>query len=112
MSNRRRTGRHTTTHAALLKLEGGGYVIDTPGIREFAVAAIEPLDLSLYFPEIAALLGRCHFPNCLHKNEPDCAVWEAMERGDIHDSRFSSYQRILEGLEGGGERAPRHDSYA
>jgi ribosome biogenesis GTPase len=108
---KRRTGRHTTTHVSLLRLDQGGFVIDTPGIRSFSVAGIPPEDLALYFPEMETLRETCHYPDCLHDHEPDCAIKARAEEGGIAPSRYGSYRRILENLRGGGERAPRHDSY-
>ncbi|MEW6745714.1 MAG: ribosome small subunit-dependent GTPase A [Planctomycetota bacterium] len=108
---KRRTGRHTTTQVALLRLDRGGFVVDTPGFRTFALAGMPPADLSLYFPEIEAVKDTCRYANCLHEEEPDCAVKLEVAAGSIAESRYDSYCRILENLRGGGERAPRHDSY-
>lgn len=92
-------GRHTTTFATMISLPGGGYVVDTPGIRELGLAGIEPEELSLYFPEMAEARTGCRYYNCTHSHEPDCAVLQACEEGDIHPDRYLSYLQILESLE-------------
>jgi len=91
-------GRHTTTAVSLLPLEFGGYVVDTPGIREFALFDIERSVLQHCFPEIAERFGQCRFADCSHVREPDCAVVAAVEAGEIDAGRYESYRRILESL--------------
>jgi ribosome biogenesis GTPase len=91
-------GRHTTTQVSLLKLDGGGYVVDTPGIRELGLIAVHRHELVLYFPEIAALVGECQFNDCSHTHEPGCAVVQAMEAGQIAWTRYASYLAIFESL--------------
>lgn len=88
-------GIHTTTFAEMFPLKGGGYVIDTPGIKEFGVVDILPSEIPGYFPEMRNLKANCHFNNCLHINEPNCAVLEALEKGLIHRSRYLNYINIL-----------------
>ena len=92
-------GKHTTTHAELLPLEGptGGYVADTPGIRELGLWQIPSTELASCFPEVRPHLGRCAFNNCTHLHEPRCAVRAAVERGDISEERYDSYRRMLTG---------------
>lgn len=92
-------GLHTTTFAEMFDLPGGGRIIDTPGIREFGLVDISRQELSHYFPEMRALIGACQFNNCLHMNEPGCAVKEAVEDGRIHMDRYVSYCVILDSLE-------------
>ncbi len=94
-------GKHTTTHAALHALPGGGYLVDTPGIREFGVTALEPHDLGHYFAEFVPLLPFCRFPTCTHDHEPGCAVQSAVENGAVDHSRYLSYLSILDGLRKG-----------
>lgn len=94
-------GKHTTTFARLLPLEFGGYLVDTPGIREFGLVNIEAWELSLFFPEMVPHRGRCKFNNCTHSHEPGCGVMEAYEKGEIHPDRYDSYLNILESLEEG-----------
>lgn len=91
-------GQHTTSQVSLLKLNGGGYVVDTPGIRELGLVTVHRHELVLYFPEIAALIDQCRFNDCTHTHEPGCAVIEAVEQGDIALSRYESYQAIYDSL--------------
>lgn len=92
-------GRHTTTFSSLLPLSGGGYVIDTPGIRKYTLWEVDPLELDQHFPEMASLREDCRFANCTHSHEPDCAVKAAVDDGRIDRRRHQSYVRILEGLD-------------
>jgi ribosome biogenesis GTPase / thiamine phosphate phosphatase len=92
-------GRHTTSFSSLLPLAGGGYVVDTPGIREYTLWELVPEDLDQHFPEIAAAAAGCRFRNCAHQQEPDCAVKDAVAAGRIPARRFSSYGRIRSGLD-------------
>ena len=87
-------GKHTTTFAEMFKLPFGGYLIDTPGIRELGVFDIEKQELGRLFPEIRLLMGECRFHNCRHINEPGCAVLKALEQGDFEPSRYDSYLSI------------------
>jgi ribosome biogenesis GTPase len=93
-------GKHTTTHSELLRLAAhAAWVIDTPGIRVFRLAGINPAELPDCFPEFAALAARCQFaPSCSHDHEPGCAVFEAVERGELAPSRYASYVEILDEL--------------
>jgi ribosome biogenesis GTPase len=90
-------GMHTTTFAEMYELPQGGFIIDTPGIRELGVIDIEPQVLGHFFPEMRALLNECRFNNCRHINEPGCAVLEAVEEGQIALSRYESYLSIYHG---------------
>jgi len=90
-------GVHTTTFAEMFELPQGGYIIDTPGIRELGVIDIEKNELSHFFPEMRALLNQCRFNSCRHINEPGCAVIKAVEEGDIELSRYESYLSIYNG---------------
>jgi ribosome biogenesis GTPase len=92
-------GMHTTTFAEMYDLPGGGRVIDTPGLREFGIVDISKQELSHYFPEMRALLPDCQFNNCLHINEPGCAVKKALEEGRIDAERYISYWNILESFD-------------
>ncbi len=89
------TGRHTTTYAQMYELEFGGYIIDTPGIRGFGLAGLSKQDIAHNFPEMFKYLGQCKYYNCLHVDEPGCAVKEAVERGEIPWSRYKSYLDII-----------------
>ena len=90
-------GMHTTTFAEMFELPQGGYIIDTPGIRELGVIDIEKEVLSHFFPEMRERMNQCRFNNCRHINEPGCAVLDALEEGDISPSRYNSYLSIYNG---------------
>jgi ribosome biogenesis GTPase len=92
-------GLHTTTFAEMYDLPNGGVIIDTPGMREFAIADIPKQELSHYFPEMRALVSSCQFNNCLHINEPGCAVKDAVLNGVVHEDRYISYSNILESIQ-------------
>ncbi len=92
-------GKHTTTFAEMHSLEYGGFIIDTPGIKELGIVDMKKEEISDYFPEMRALKGHCKFNNCLHLNEPRCAVIEAVEQGKIATSRYNSYLSIMTGGE-------------
>ncbi|MEM6264755.1 MAG: ribosome small subunit-dependent GTPase A [Bacteroidota bacterium] len=94
-------GRHTTTYAEMFELAPGGFLIDSPGIKEMGLSAFEAEELSHYFPEMYRLLGACKFNNCLHVHEPGCAIKKALEAGEIHPSRYNSYLSMLEEIQGG-----------
>lgn len=91
-------GMHTTTFAEMYDLPFGGRIIDTPGMREFGLVDIERAELSGYFPEMRQRLNDCQFNNCLHINEPDCAIKEAVRNGEISEDRYVSYYNILESI--------------
>ena len=91
-------GVHTTRDSALIRLEGGGYIADTPGIRSISVWDIEPDELDAYFVDIASQVLDCKFSNCTHTNEPDCAVQAAVKRGAIAARRYRSYLELREEL--------------
>lgn len=92
-------GMHTTTFAEMFDLPFGGSIIDTPGMREFGLVDIPKQELSHYFPEMRRVLHDCQFNNCLHTDEPDCAVKDAVEQEIISVDRYISYCTILESLE-------------
>lgn len=92
-------GMHTTTFAEMYDLPGGGRIIDTPGMREFGLVDISRQELSHYFPEMRVRLNNCQFNNCLHINEPGCAVKEAVIGGEIAEDRYVSYATILDSIE-------------
>jgi len=93
-------GQHTTTFAEMFDLPFGGTIIDTPGMREFGLVDVTKQELSHYFPEMRVLLVNCQFNNCLHINEPNCAVKEAVINGEISEDRYVSYVNILDSIEG------------
>ena len=92
-------GRHTTTMAQLIPLGNGGYVADTPGIREIALWNIPQDELEFGFREFEPYLGACRFGNCVHQNEPDCAIRAAVADGAVSRVRYDSYIRLLAGEE-------------
>jgi ribosome biogenesis GTPase len=96
MSDYHRSGKHTTTFAEMFDLQGGGYIIDTPGIRGFGLIHVEKEELYHFFPEIFKVSAGCTFHNCLHINEPDCAVVKAVETGTVSESRYRSYLSMME----------------
>lgn len=88
-------GKHTTTFAEMYKFANGGYLIDTPGIRSFGLIEVEKTHLGHYFPEIRKEMEQCKFNNCVHFNEPKCAVIDAVEKGNIALQRYQNYLSIL-----------------
>jgi ribosome biogenesis GTPase len=99
VSNWSGKGMHTTTFAEMFDLPINGQIIDTPGVREFGLVDITKQELSHYFPEMARLLNDCQFNNCMHINEPDCAIKKAVNDDVIHQDRYVSYLSILETME-------------
>lgn len=108
ISESHQQGQHTTTFAEMFDLSFGAKIIDTPGIRGFGVVDMEPQEVGDYFPEFFALKEDCKFNNCLHKEEPHCAVKQALDADKIAWSRYRSYIQILEGE----EEHYRSDQYA
>jgi len=92
-------GMHTTTFAEMFDLPLSGRIIDTPGLREFGLTDISKQELSHYFPEMRERLNDCQFNNCIHINEPGCAVKKAVEEEEIFPERYISYCNILESIE-------------
>lgn len=99
VSEAHRQGTHTTTRSKLYKLDVGGYVADTPGIREFGIAGLTLGELPLYFPEVDELAAECKFSNCSHLEEPECEVRAAEDEGRVSASRVASYRAIFDELE-------------
>ena len=97
ISEQHKQGQHTTTFAEMFDLSFDARIIDTPGIKGFGVVDIEKEELGNYFPEFFELKQDCKFHNCLHLNEPKCAVKDALEEGEIPWSRYKSYLQIIEG---------------
>ncbi len=89
-------GRHTTTTARLIRLDGGGYVVDTPGVKSFDQTMVDREDLEAYFVEFIDRVPHCKFADCTHIHESNCAVKKAVEQGGIHLERYESYVRLLE----------------
>jgi ribosome biogenesis GTPase / thiamine phosphate phosphatase len=99
VSDRRKEGQHTTRDSVLIKLDMGGHLADTPGMRSLVLWDIEPEELDGYFREIAPLVPQCKFNDCAHVDELGCAVRAALQRGEIAQSRYSSYQALRAELE-------------
>src|SRR5688500_12082670 len=92
-------GLHTTTFAEMFDLPFGGRIIDTPGMREFGIVAISKQEVSHYFPEMKVLIGQCQFNNCLHIDEPGCAIKKALDEGRLHIDRYISYCNIVDSID-------------
>ncbi|WP_426483738.1 ribosome small subunit-dependent GTPase A [Flavobacterium sp. 2] len=99
ISEQSKQGQHTTTFAEMYDLSFNARIIDTPGIKGFGIVDMEPTEISGYFPEFFKLKDQCKFNNCLHKEEPHCAIKAALEKDEIAWSRYNSYLKILEGDE-------------
>jgi len=97
ISDYHQKGKHTTTFAEMFELNGGGYIIDTPGIKGFGIVDIKKEELTLYFPEMFKRLEQCKYYNCTHVHEPECAVLQAVESGEIATERYLSYLSMYEG---------------
>lgn len=91
-------GTHTTTFAEMFKLKSGGFIIDSPGIKEFGLIEFEKQELGHRFPEFIKYLHNCKYNDCLHINEPGCAVTEAVKNEDISSLRYENYRNILESI--------------
>ncbi len=102
-------GMHTTTFAEMFPLSFGGYIIDTPGVKGFGLADMNKEEIGDYFPELFKRKGNCKFNNCLHINEPGCAVLKALENNEIAPTRYESYINMINGLE--DENHYRKDIY-
>ena len=104
ISDAHNTGQHTTTFSEMIELPGGGYLIDTPGIKGFGTFDMEPEELTSYFKEIFRFSKDCRFSNCTHTHEPGCAVLQALENHYIAQSRYQSYLSMMEDKNGGKYR--------
>jgi ribosome biogenesis GTPase len=100
VSEYHQTGKHTTTFSEMFELSSGIRIIDTPGIRGFGTIDIERAELFHFFPEIFRASKHCHYHNCLHLHEPDCAVKAGVESGTISESRYVNYLMMMEEEEG------------
>ncbi|MDT8324307.1 MAG: ribosome small subunit-dependent GTPase A, partial [Bacteroidota bacterium] len=101
LSDQSQRGMHTTTRSTLYPLPAGGWIADTPGIREFGLFQFDASDLHTYFPEFLRHADQCRFPSCTHTHEPDCGVKAAVEREEIHPLRYRNYLQILESEDAG-----------
>lgn len=105
ISDYHQTGKHTTTYSEMHELEGGGYIIDTPGIKGFGIVNMEKEEIHHFFPEIFKASKECRFNNCCHTHEPGCHVKELVELNEIADSRYFSYLNVLGEFEEGKHRS-------
>ena len=96
ISDKTGRGRHTTRHVEIFALEDGTYLYDTPGFTSLDIPEMETVDVRELFPEMRRLAGECRYRDCIHINEPDCAVKAALEEGTIHSSRYDSYLQMIE----------------
>ncbi|MDX1477710.1 MAG: ribosome small subunit-dependent GTPase A [Saprospiraceae bacterium] len=92
-------GQHTTTFAEMFELDFGGFIIDMPGIKTLSFNNLEPMDVAHNFREFFAVSENCKYPDCLHRNEPGCAVKEGLESGALFELRYMNYLKILEEIE-------------
>ncbi len=93
-------GRHTTTYSEMFPLTGGGYLIDTPGIKGFGLIDVEKDEICRYFPDLFKYAPQCKFYNCTHTHEPDCAVQQALDEGAVSPNRYISYLKTLDDDDG------------
>ena len=105
ISNVHNKGMHTTTFSEMFSVNGGGYIIDTPGIKGFGTFDMEEEEVGHYFKEIFKFSADCKYSNCTHRHEPGCAVREAVEKHYISESRYTSYLSILDDKEDGKYRS-------
>ncbi len=97
VSEENQKGRHTTTAAKLIPLQAGGYLVDTPGIRQFQLWDVIPAEVSGYFRDLRPYVSKCRFPDCTHRHEADCAVKDAVADGRLDARRYESYCQMFEG---------------
>lgn len=95
VSSHNKKGQHTTTFAEMFELSNGGYIIDTPGLKAFGLLEMEKWEISHYFPEMFGLLDECQYHNCTHVHEPGCKVIQALESGEISNSRYQNYLSLM-----------------
>lgn len=110
ISEQHRQGQHTTTFAEMYDLPSGARIIDTPGIKGFGLVNMEKEEIGDYFPELFALKAECRFNNCLHLDEPGCAVKKALEEGEVAWSRYRSYVQMVTGEEDTYRMDPKDES--
>ena len=93
-----RRGRNTTVSAVMLPLDGGGFLVDTPGFSEVGLWGVNPAELDSCFPEFRPWLAQCRYGDCRHRTEPGCLIREAVDRGEVHPDRYASYVALLDEL--------------
>ena len=95
LSTVHRKGMHTTTYPEMIELSNGGFIIDTPGIKEFGLIDFDKSEIPRCFPEMERFLPHCQYRNCSHTHEPNCAVKQAINNGEVSELRYNSYLSIL-----------------
>ncbi|MBN1413130.1 MAG: ribosome small subunit-dependent GTPase A [Spirochaetales bacterium] len=98
ISSKYNRGVHTTRYSVMINRDIGGWIIDTPGIRELEIFDMEPDQLRFYYPDFMQYSEKCEYTSCLHMEEPDCAVREAVSRNEIHPDRYQSYRNLMDEL--------------
>lgn len=104
ISDTHNQGKHTTTFAEMHELKFGGHIIDTPGIKGLGIIDIEKEEIHHYFPEMRERMNDCKFHNCVHVNEPKCAIKKAVEEGEIAEFRYENYLNLFHGDDTSGFR--------
>src|SRR5439155_14474018 len=99
VSEQTQKGRHTTTTAELIKLDVGGWVVDTPGLRQLQLWNIRPEEVEGFFPDFRPYVALCAFPDCTHTHEAGCAVKRAVDRWQISERRYTSYLGLFDGMD-------------
>ena len=107
LAQKTRKGSHTTTTASLIPLPGGGYCVDTPGIRSFAIWNLQKQEIVRHFKDLGKFAAKCKFPDCTHLEEPKCAVLKAVEKNKISPLRYNSYQSLMSDCRGGPDQRTR-----
>jgi ribosome biogenesis GTPase len=95
ISSAHEQGKHTTTFSEMHAIKSGGFIIDTPGIRAFGLVDLEKEHYAHYFPEMRSLMGQCKYNNCVHIQEPHCAIKSAVDEGSIFESRYITYLQLM-----------------
>ena len=98
VSEKIKRGKHTTRHSEFIRVDEETYILDTPGFSSLSIEEVEADELKEYFPEFAIYEGKCRFRGCVHENEPDCAVKEAVRAGKIAGERYEDYRLLYKEL--------------
>ncbi len=98
ISDRIQRGKHTTRHVQLFRLNSGGFIVDTPGFSSFSVPDVSHESLEIFYPEFYDALGKCRFTGCSHTSEPDCAVKDLLDKGQLDEDRYNRYVELYKEL--------------